>query len=324
MTRAALERHQLWLCLAAGAAGLALSGPLAGLAASADLLLWPALALLLLATFAQVPLRRVTRALGDRRFLFVLLAMQFLAVPLVVWGLLGLAPDDPALRLGLALVLLAPCTDWAITFTQLGRGDAAALIVAAPLLLGAQFLLLPGLLWLLLGGEALLPLPAERLLLVLALLVALPLFLAWRIERWAERSARGAATLRALGAWPPVLLALVVFLIALGQGGRAAAAWAWLPALAWIFALYLAAALGLAALAARAARLPAEQARTLAFSLGTRNAFVVLPFALALPPGLEAAALVIVLQSLVELLGMLVFLRLVPRLFSAPDRSAGR
>jgi ACR3 family arsenite efflux pump ArsB len=51
---------------------------------------------------------------------------------------------------------------------------------------------------------------------------------------------------------------------------------------------------------------------------------VVLPFALALPAGLEAAALAIVLQSLVELLGMLVFLRLVPRLFSAPDRSAGR
>jgi ACR3 family arsenite efflux pump ArsB len=324
VTPSALERHQVWLCLAAGAAGLALSGPLAGVASAADLLLWPVLGLLLLATFTQVPLRQVRTALGDRRFLGVLLAMQFLAVPLVVWLLLRLAPEDPALRLGIALVLLAPCTDWAITFTQLGRGDAAALIAAAPILLGAQFLLLPGLLWMLLGGAALVPLPVERLLLVLALLIALPLFLAWRIARWAARSPRGGTTLARLGAWPPLLLALVVFLIALGQGGRAAAAWPALPALAWIFVLYLTAALGLAALASRGAGLPAGQARALAFSLGTRNSFVVLPFALALPAGLETAALVIVLQSLVELLGMLVFLRLVPRLFSAPGRCAGR
>ena len=315
MTREALERHQVWLYLAAGAAGLGLSIPLAERAASAELLLWPALAALLLATFTQVPLTQVMGALRDRRFLGVLLALQFLAVPLVVALLLRLAPEDPALRLGIALVLLAPCTDWAITFTQLGRGDTAAMIAAAPILLFAQLLLLPGLLWLLLGGEALLTLPAERLLLVFALLVALPLLLAWRLERWAERSGRGAVAVRGLGAAPPVLLALVVFLIALGQGATAVAALPQLPALGLVFALYLAAALAMAGLASHAARLPPAQGRALAFSLGTRNSFVVLPFALALPAGLEAAALVIVLQSLVELLGMLLFLRLLPRLF---------
>jgi ACR3 family arsenite efflux pump ArsB len=53
--------------------------------------------------------------------------------------------------------------------------------------------------------------------------------------------------------------------------------------------------------------------RTLAYGFGTRNSFVVLPFALALPAGWEASALVIVLQSLVELLGMLLYLRGLPR-----------
>lgn len=49
------------------------------------------------------------------------------------------------------------------------------------------------------------------------------------------------------------------------------------------------------------------------FGVGTRNSFAVLPFALALPPGREAAVTVVVLQPLVELLGVLVYLRLVPR-----------
>ena len=47
---------------------------------------------------------------------------------------------------------------------------------------------------------------------------------------------------------------------------------------------------------------------------GTLNALV-LPLALALPQGWSIAAVVVVTQSLVELLGMLVYLRWVPRLF---------
>jgi len=50
----------------------------------------------------------------------------------------------------------------------------------------------------------------------------------------------------------------------------------------------------------------------LAFSLATRNSFVV-PFALSIPAGWEVAAVVIVVQSLVELVGMVFCLWWVPR-----------
>jgi hypothetical protein len=50
----------------------------------------------------------------------------------------------------------------------------------------------------------------------------------------------------------------------------------------------------------------------LASSFGKRNAFVVLPIALALPPELEPTVLVIVFQSLVELLGMNLFIGWIP------------
>ena len=54
------------------------------------------------------------------------------------------------------------------------------------------------------------------------------------------------------------------------------------------------------------------QGRTLAFSMGTRNSFIVLPFALSLPAGWENAAIVVVTQSLTELFGMVFCLWFVP------------
>ena len=60
-----------------------------------------------------------------------------------------------------------------------------------------------------------------------------------------------------------------------------------------------------------------RRARVLAFSFGSRNSFVVLLVALALPQGYEAA--VVVVQSLVALFGMLAFVRWIPRIF--PEKS---
>ena len=49
---------------------------------------------------------------------------------------------------------------------------------------------------------------------------------------------------------------------------------------------------------------------------------VMLPFALALPTGLEAAAVVIVAQSLVEFLGMVAHLWCVPRVLAVRGTGA--
>jgi len=64
----------------------------------------------------------------------------------------------------------------------------------------------------------------------------------------------------------------------------------------------------------RVFHLPARSGRALVFSLGTRNSFVALPLALTLSPEWRLAIVVIVFQSLVELLGVLVYLKAVPRL----------
>lgn len=58
--------------------------------------------------------------------------------------------------------------------------------------------------------------------------------------------------------------------------------------------------------------------RAVVFSGVTRNSLVVLPLALAFPPSLGLAAVVVVTQTLVELIGMVIFVRLIPQLVKKP------
>ena len=107
-----------------------------------EVLILPVLALLLFATFLQVPLARIPEALRDARFLSAVLVANFLLVPLVIAGLLLLVPDEPYVRAGIVLVLVVPCTDWFLTFTHLARGDTPRAVAITPVVLLAQLMLL--------------------------------------------------------------------------------------------------------------------------------------------------------------------------------------
>ncbi|MFW6195406.1 MAG: arsenic resistance protein, partial [Chloroflexota bacterium] len=97
-------------------------------------------------------------------------------------------------------------------------------------------------------------------------------------------------------------------------------------ALGWAvlaFVLYLAAAAPLAWVITKIFSMEFRAGRTLAFNMGTRNSFVVLPLALSLPAGWEAAVAAIVLQSIVELSGIVAYLWWVPR-WLFPATTEGR
>lgn len=309
MDRLTLERRQVWIYLGAIAAGLLAGNAAPGAGAFFGSLLWPALAVLLYAAFVQVPLLQWRHAIADRRFTLVVLAGNFVLVPALAWLLLKWLPPDPALRIGVLLVLLVPCTDWFIAFTQIGRGDVARAVAITPVNLVLQILLTPALVWLIGGRRLDLEFEAGAALAVLLV----PLAAAFVSQVWISARPGRQWLGERLAWWPVPLLALVVFLVAGAHAGQARAAIGLLPALVPVYAAYLLlAALGAKALAT-AAGLPAEQGRTLAFSMGTRNSFLVLPVALALPAGWEIAALAIVVQSLVELSGMAAYVRWLPR-----------
>lgn len=311
-SRLALERHQVWLYLLAIGSGLAVGSVWPQLGPVMEAWLWPTLAALLFATFLQVPLLHVHAALRDRRFAVAVLLGNFVLLPLLAWALVEVFDFDPVVRLGVLLVLLVPCTDWFITFSQLGKADVPRAIAITPLNLVLQLVLLPLYLWLMADAQSL-GSWSWAALAPAVLIVLVPLAAAALAERWTETHTRVGGLRDRVAWWPVPLLSLVVFMIAGAQVGTVVGAIDELPRMVPVFVLFLVAAALLAKGLAMQLHLPVEQGRTLAFSMGTRNSFVVLPLALLLPAGWEVAAVVIVVQSLVELFGMVAYVWWIPR-----------
>lgn len=311
MTRLQLEKHQAWLYLVAVGTGLTLGVHLQ--ADVPDAILYVPLGVLLYATFVQVPMAHLPAALKDRRYLSATVLANFVVVPGAVWGLAWIVPREPAILLGVFMVLLVPCTDWFIVFSHLGKGDVKLAIASTPILLFGQFLLLPFYLWLFIGETFGDVIRVGPFLYVFLLLIVLPLVLAAGTELLAERRPAIQRTVDQMAWFPVPCLAFVLFLIAVAEGPAAMDAMTELGRVALVFALYLVVAAGIGVFTGRILRLNAEANRTLIFSTGTRNSFVVLPFALALPSGWEATVAVVVLQPLIELLGIMMYLRVVPK-----------
>lgn len=291
--------------LAVVAAGLAPATRL--LAAAID----PLLALMLFATFLQVPMGELRRAMRDLRFVGVLLAANFAALPLLVAALLPWVPGDPLIRLGFLLVMLTPCIDYVVAFAHLGRADARSLLAATPLLLAGQMLLLPVYLGIFLGEDARQLVRWEPFVAAFVWLIAVPLALAAACQAWARRGGLGARVVDGLGLLPvPATAAVLAVVVAAVTPGLGLA----LDAVRGVAPVYLAYAV-LAPLLGwtLARRLPARQRLAVAFSVSTRNSLVVLPLGLAVTGALPLVPAVIVTQTLIELVAELIYVRLAAR-----------
>lgn len=301
MTPAALERHQVWFYLVAIAVGLVTGTVLPDVGHVFDALLWPVISVLLFVTFVQIPMTSIATAFRDIRFLAATLLGNFAVLPL--------------------LVLLVPCTDWFITFTQLAKGATARATAVTPVNLVVQILLLPAYLWLMADADVGTVFALGDVWPALVV-VLVPLGIAIVSDLWFRRSATTEKTRDALGWGPVPLLSLVVFMIAAAHVGSVRDSLGVFPLVITAAVVFIAVALVLARLIASTSGLPAAQGRTLAFSFTTRNSFVVLPFALSLPSGWELVSIVIVMQSLVELLGMVFCIWFVPKYLFPDDTAA--
>lgn len=309
----------MWVYLAAIAVGLGVGLAAPRLGEALEPAVWPTLGVLLYATFLQMPLAHVPSAVRDVRFLAAVVLTNFAVLPLVVWALLPLTPDDPAVRLGVVLVLVAPCTDWFLTFSHLGGGDTRRALAVTPVVLGVQLVLLPVYVRAF-TGESFAELTGVRTAVtVFVTLIAIPLAAAWLTERRAERHEPTARLLARASSSPVMLVAMVVLLIAASQASVVTDSGRVLARVGAVYVAFLAAALLVGRAIGGVVRLRPAATRTLIFSAGTRNSFVVLPLALALPGDWSRAAVVVVFQSLVELLGIVAYLRVVPRITPGDD-----
>jgi ACR3 family arsenite efflux pump ArsB len=124
-----------------------------------------------------------------------------------------------------------------------------------------------------------------------------------------------------LAAMVPLMMATLLVVVA-SQAGTVRMQASQLLILVPIYAGFLVVMAVLGVGAGRLFGLDVPSRRALVFSGATRNSLVVLPLALALPASLALAPVVVVTQTLVELIGMVIYVRLVPTL--VPQRRMPR
>ncbi|WP_096389652.1 arsenic resistance protein [Halopenitus persicus] len=307
-----LQRHQVAVYAVAVALAVGVGSGRPGAAAPVERLIDPVLAVLLYVTFLEIPFVRLRRAVTNGRFIAAALGMNFLVVPVVVWGFIRVLPPEPVVLVGVCLVLLTPCVDYVITFTDLAGGDAEQITATTPALLVLQLLLLPAYLWLFLGADVAAVIDARPFLEAFLTLIVIPLLLAWGTEVWAARSSRGGSWQRTMGWLPVPMLGVTLFVVIASQLPRVADSIGGIAAVVPVYVAFLVVMPVLGRVAAGLVGLDVGESRALVFTSVTRNSLVVLPLALALPAGYELAPAVVVTQTLVELCGMVVLTRVVP------------
>ena len=317
-----LQRHQIavYALAVALAVGLGTSRP--GTASLLQRFIDPVLAVLLYVTFLEIPFVRIRRAFTNLRFIAAALGLNFLVVPFVVWVLTRFLPQEPALLVGVFMVLLTPCIDYVITFTELADGDAEQLTATTPILMLVQLLLLPVYLWFFMGSEVATLIEAGPFVEAFVIIIVVPLIVAWATQAWAQRSPSGQRWDALMGWLPVPMMALTLFVIIASQLPRVQHAIEQIAVVVPVYLAFLVVMPVLGRLAAGILNLERREGRALVFASVTRNSLVVLPLALALPPAYDLAPAVVVTQTLVELLGMLVLTQIVPRWLLPDSRGA--
>lgn len=309
-----LERHQVALYVAAMAAGglLGWGAPAAG--PNLEHAINPVLAALLYVTFLQVPAAELVRSLRAGRFLGAALSINFVVVPLVVAAVFSFLPADQAVRVGVLLVLLTPCVDYVVVFTGLAGGSRQRLLAATPLLLLAQMLLLPLFLYLFMGSGLADVVEVAPFLEAFLVLIVIPLALAWLTQAWAARKRAGRKLAAGAGTLMVPLMMATLLIVVASQVPKLGDSLADVLSVVPFYVLFLIVMAGAGLLVSRLFRLDAADGTAIVFTGATRNSLVVLPLALALPDNLALAAVVIVAQTLVEVIGMVTYVRTIPRL----------
>lgn len=269
----------------------------------------PSIMIVMYAMFTQLPLLHGKVAFRNYRFMIALLIGNFIVVPLIVVGLLQFFDFSTTLAFGVCLVLLAPCIDYVIVFTKLGKGDEHLMLAATPLLVVTQFIMLPIYSWLLFGQEIAVLLQWLPFAKAFVLFIVLPLVIALITQLYLPKR------VVAITAWLPVpLMALVLFTVISSQLALVKQDIEILIQVIPIYIAFLCIMPICAKLLGYGMKLGIKETRTLAFSMGTRNSLVVLPLAFALPPTIASSvAAVIVIQTMVELVGEILYIWLLPK-----------
>ncbi|REK76856.1 arsenic resistance protein [Paenibacillus paeoniae] len=325
ITREKLEQNQIWLYVAvlAAGAGLGLFFPKLMTPLDNHILISVVIALLMFGMFTQIPFMSIKESFGNRRFIMAILTANYIAVPIVVWLLSQFLPQQSPLLLGVYLVLLTPCIDYVIVFTHLGRGNEKAMLLSTPILFVTQMILLPLYLWIFMGKKASEVVNAGPFIEAFLIIIVVPLLLAIILQVVSSKTRSSGQLLLDASAWIPVpLMALTLFIVVASQISKLSVYWELIIKVIPVYIAFMFIMPFISRMIAKWFRLDVKLGRAVIFSAGTRNSLVVLPLALALPDDWSTlVAAIIVTQTIVELAGELIYVRLVPNVILRDNTS---
>ncbi|MFP5387132.1 MAG: arsenic resistance protein [Bacteriovoracia bacterium] len=175
-----IERFQIILILLSAALGLFLS-QFSWFSQNGGKFVIPFLILMLTIVFLNTPLRDMSKAFKNLRFSGLSLVINFLWTPLLAW-LIGTVflKGEPDLWMGFLMLLVTPCTDWYLVFTQMAGGQVALATTLLPWHLILQLVLLP--FYLFIFAEKLVPIHINVLLLSVFFALLIPLTIKFVLE----------------------------------------------------------------------------------------------------------------------------------------------
>ncbi|MFT3942980.1 MAG: bile acid:sodium symporter [Ancrocorticia sp.] len=317
-----MERLQIPLYLAALVVGAAVGLAAPHVAPIAERTINLVLGALLYATFLGVPFARMGQALRDWRFLLTILGVNFLIVPAVVFALTRVIAHDHVLLVPALFVLLTPCVDYVMVFTGIAGGANDRLLASSPLLMALQMLLLPLYLWLMVGADVVAAVDLGPFVEAFVVLIVVPLALAILTQLAAVRTSLGRTIADVVAALMVPLMMVTLAVVVASQVAGVSHELGALIAVVPVYILFAVIMLIVGKAASAWGGLDVPGQRAVVFSGVTRNSLVVLPLVLSLPEEYGLAPLVVVTQTLVELVVMVIFVRLVPRVI--PAGSSGR
>lgn len=276
----------------------------------------PAIIILMISMFCQLPLKNLKSRFANLKFIIVLLLSNFIFIPILVWLLIAIFNiHSGPIQLGLYLVLLMPCIDYVIVFTSLGKGNATMLLLSTPLLLIVQIILIPVYFNIFLTHSVNNYIELTTFLLAFILFILIPFIIALILQKFSYNN-KVLNNLNHITHWLPVpMMALVLIAVIASQVSYVAKELTVIYQIIPIYICFAIVAPIIGNLCAKLFKLDTTLRRTIAFSATTRNSLVVLPFALTLPQSLAVTVSpIIVTQTIIELIFEVIYIQVIPKL----------
>lgn len=213
-----LEKFQTIIILAAVIFGL-LFGQIAIVSSNAGYLIVPFLFLMLFGVFLGIPLKDFTKSFSNFKFTRLNLLINFIWTPILAYFLGAIfLNQELALWIGFVMLMVTPCTDWYIVFTNIAKGNVPLSASILPLNLVVQLILLPVYLLLFFGASG--TFDMGMLIESILFIVVLPFILAQIVRRLIGRWSSVERPVLSFFTFAQIIfLSLAIFCMFASQGG---------------------------------------------------------------------------------------------------------